>query len=65
MQNTKAPARPTIGHRVRSLEHALEPERAAAGGRSAGWGGVVAALIVLGGVLAGPLLIGLYRVAGG
>jgi hypothetical protein len=50
-------------HLRRSLEHALAPEReqASGRGRSSGWGGVAAAFVLLGAVLAGPRLLAVYR----
>jgi hypothetical protein len=53
-------------HLRRTLEHALAPERdqAAGRGRSSGWGGVVAAFLLLGAVLAGPRLLAVYRAGG-
>jgi hypothetical protein len=54
-------------HLRRSLEHALAPEREQVAGhsRSSGWGGVVAAFLLLGAVLAGPRLLAVYRAGGG
>jgi hypothetical protein len=51
-------------HLRRSLEHALAPEREQAFGRASGWGGVVAAFLLLGAVLAGPRLLAVYRAGG-
>jgi Helicase HerA, central domain len=48
-------------HLRRSLEHALEPERAAATGRSPGWGGIMAAVFLLAAVLVGPRVLAVYR----
>ena len=58
-----APADWARPHLRRSIEHALEPERAAAAGtsRSSGWGGVAGALLLLGGLLLGPRLVVAYR----
>ncbi|MBV9749711.1 MAG: hypothetical protein JO157_12950, partial [Acetobacteraceae bacterium] len=51
-------------HLRRSLEHALAPEREQSSGRSSGWGGVVAAFLLLGVVLTGPRLLAVYRTGG-
>jgi uncharacterized protein DUF87 len=56
-----APADWARPHLRRSVEHALEPERAAASGRSSGWGGVMAAVVLLVAVLVGPRLVATYR----
>jgi hypothetical protein len=58
-----APADWASPHLRRSIEHALEPERADATGnrRSSGWGGIGGAVLLLGGLLFGPRLLTSYR----
>jgi Helicase HerA, central domain len=51
-------------HLRRSVEHALEPERAQAAGRSTGWGGVVLGLAFLVAVIVLPRLWALYLAHG-
>src|ERR671934_212810 len=59
-----APANWARRHLRRTVEHALEPERAEAAGRSAGWGGAVLGLAFLATVIVAPRLWALYLAHG-
>src|SRR5918911_865062 len=59
-----APATWARRHLRRTVEHALEPERAEAAGRSSGWGGAVLGLGFLAAVVVLPRLWALYLAHG-
>ena len=59
-----APANWARRHLRRTVEHALEPERATAAGRSAGWGGAMLGLGFLAAVVVLPRLWALYLAHG-